>query len=389
MFDRLLKPDLLETLESFPAVAILGPRQSGKTTLAQEIAQTRPNAIYLDLESERDRAQLTQPELFLEKHLGHLVILDEIHRLPNLFPVLRGQIDRARRQGYKAGQYLLLGSGSPELLKQSGESLAGRIAYLNLSPLNVLETTEVAVETLWVRGGFPDSLLARNDQKSRVWRDHFITTYLERDIPQMGVRIATSNLRRLWGMLAYQQGAQLNMANLARTMGVDVKTIQRYVGLLEDLMLVRLLQPWSANLGKRLTRAPKVYVRDSGVLHALLGLPDFNALVAHPIMGQSWEGFAVENMLSSMSINAQAWFYRSQGGAELDLMIQWPNQKIWAIEIKHGLTPKPGRGFYSACQDVNADQKWVVYSGKNTFPVAPNVTALSLHDMCQTIRNQS
>lgn len=386
MFDRLLKTNLQETLGIFPAVALLGPRQAGKTTLAHQIAAEHPGSLYLDLESERDRAQLAQPELFLEKHLGRLVILDEIHRIPNLFPILRGQIDRARRHGYKAGQYLLLGSGSPELLRQSGESLAGRIAYLNLSALNVLEVGDTDLETLWTRGGFPDSLLAHDDHHSREWRDHFITTYLERDIPQMGVRIAASSLRRLWGLLAYQQGAQLNMANLARTMGLDVKTIHRYVGLLEDLMLVRVLQPWSANLGKRLTRTPKVFVRDSGILHALLGLENFNALIAHPVMGQSWEGFVTENILSCAPTNSQSWFYRTTGGAEVDLMIQWPDQKIWAIEIKHGLMPRPSKGFYAACDDIKADQRWVVYSGESNFPVATGVTALPLAQMCQAVR---
>ena len=291
MFSRILYPQLLDAIAHSPAVALLGPRQVGKTTLALEGGE-RSHALYLDLESEQDRA-----ELYLADHLDKLVILDEVHRAPGLFPVLRGLIDRSRRAGHRSGQYLLLGSASPDLLKQSGETLAGRIAYLELAPLQVLETPDVPVDELWVRGGFPESVLAQDAMQSLRWRQNFIRTYLERDIPQFGPRIPAETLRRFWGMLAHLQGGLLNVAQLARNLGVDTKTAGGYLDLLVDLLLVRRLPPWHANLGKRLVKSPKVYVRDSGLVHALLNIADKEALLAHPVVGQSWEGFAVENLL--------------------------------------------------------------------------------------------
>ena len=267
MIDRNLSPQLSDVIAHSPAVALLGPRQVGKTTLALEVGQ-HYHALYLDLESEQDRAKLAQPELYLADHQDKLVILDEVHRAPGLFPVLRGLIDRGRRAGRRSGQYLLLGSASLDLLKQSGETLAGRIAYLELAPFNVLETRTLPADDLWVRGGFPESLLASDAARSLRWRQDFIRTYLERDIPQFGPRIAAETLRRFWAMLAHRQGGLLNTAQFARNLGVDVKTVGSYLDLLVDLLLVRRLPPWHANLGKRLVKSPKVYVRDSGLVHA-------------------------------------------------------------------------------------------------------------------------
>lgn len=376
MINRILYTKLSDAISRSPAVALIGPRQVGKTTLALEVGKNH-NALYLDLESEQDRAKLAQPELYLADHQDKLVILDEIHRAPNLFPVLRGLIDQGRRAGRKAGQYLLLGSASLDLLKQSGETLAGRIAYLELTPFNLLETQALPSDDLWVRGGFPESLLAANATWSLRWRQDFIRTYLERDIPQFGPRIAAETLRRFWGMLAHHQGGLLNTAQFARNLGVDAKTAASYLDLLVDLLLVRRLPPWHANLGKRLVKSPKVYVRDSGLVHALLNIPDKETLLAHPVVGQSWECFVIENLITSAPDGVQAYFYRSNGGAEIDLLLAWPDGTLWAIEIKRSLTPKLERGFHAACTDLNPTRKFVVYPGTERYRIATDIEAIS------------
>lgn len=380
MISRIIYPQLSDAVAHSSAVALLGPRQVGKTTLALEIGRSH-NALYLDLESEQDRAKLAQPELYLSDHQDKLVILDEVHRAPGLFPVLRGLIDRGRRAGRRSGQYLLLGSASLDLLKQSGETLAGRIAYLELAPFNVLETRKLPTDNLWVRGGFPESLLASDAARSLRWRQDFIRTYLERDIPQFGPRIATETLRRFWGMLAHHQGGLLNTAQLARNLGVDIKTAGGYLDLLVDLLLVRRLPPWHANLGKRLVKSPKVYVRDSGIVHALLNISDKEALLAHPVVGQSWECFVIENLLVCASTKAQGYFYRTSGGAEIDLLVSWPDGNLWAIEIKRSLSPKLERGFHVACADLAPTRKFVVYPGAERYPLAVDIEAISLEDM--------
>ncbi len=380
MISRILYPQLVDAVTHSPAVALLGPRQVGKTTLALEIGQ-RHNALYLDLESEQDRAKLTQPELYLSDHQDRLVIIDEVHRAPGLFPVLRGLIDRGRRAGRRSGQYLLLGSASLDLLKQSGETLAGRIAYLELTPFHVLETEALPSDDLWVRGGFPDSLLAPDAARSLRWRQDFIRTYLERDIPQFGPRIAAETLRRFWGMLAHLQGGLLNTAQFARNLGVDVKTAGGYLDLLVDLLLVRRLPPWHANLGKRLVKSPKVYVRDSGLVHALLNIADKEALVSHPVVGQSWECFVIENLLVCAANKAQGYFYRTSGGAEIDLLLSWPDGSLWAIEIKRSLSPKLGRGFHAACADLAPARKFVVYPGEERYRHAADIEAISLAEL--------
>ena len=386
MIDRHLLSRLIEEIRHSPAVALLGPRQAGKTTLAREAAKTMPGSIYLDLESERDRAKLAQPELYLAEHLSELVILDEVHRAPGLFPVLRGLIDQARRNGKRAGQYLLLGSASLDLLQQSGETLAGRIAYLELAPLDLLEVGADQAETLWLRGGFPESLTAPSLQRSLRWRDNFIRAYLERDIPQFGPRIAAQTLRRCWTMLAHLQGSLLNVAQLARNLGLDAKTAHSYVHLLCALLLVRRLQPWHTNLGKRLVKSPKVYIRDSGLVHALLGIETKDALLAHPVVGASWEGFAIENLLAYAPANVQGYFYRTGGGAEADLLLAWPDGKLWAIEIKRSLAPKVERGFHAACEDLMPERKLVVCPSLEPFPLGHGVQAMPLAMLCDELR---
>ena len=296
-------------------MALLGPRQVGKTTLALEIADAE-DALYLDLESPTDRARLTDPELYLAEYEDRLVIFDEVHRLPGLFQSLRGLIDRGRRRGKRARRFLLLGSASMDLLRQSGETLAGRIAYLDLGPFDALEVGGTQLDALWVRGGFPDSFLAADDDRSLTWRENFIRTYLERDVPQFGPRIPAETLRRFWVMLAHTQGGLLNAAALARGLGVDNKTVTRYLDLMVDLLLVRRLTPWRRNVGKRLVKSPKVYVRDSGIVHALLGLGSKEDIIGHPVVGMSWEGFVIETLLSVAPSRTEASFYRASGGAE-------------------------------------------------------------------------
>lgn len=380
MVPRQLLDPLMQALREAPAVCLLGPRQTGKTTLALEVGK-RLGGLYLDLESEQDRAKLAEPEAYLERHMDKLVILDEVHRTPNLFPVLRGLIDRARRNGQGNGRYLLLGSAALGLLRQSGESLAGRVRFLELTPFTVREPTDRDAAMLWLRGGFPESLLAQSDEQSLRWRRDFIRTYLERDIPQFGPRIAAETLRRFWTMLAHRHGAPLNVAELARSLGVDTKTAGRYVDLLVDLLLARRLAPWRANVGKRLIKAPRLYLRDSGLTHALLGIADLEALLAHPIAGASWEGFVIENVIASAPEGIEAYYYRTSGGAEIDLLLHLPGGRLWAIEVKRSLAPRPERGFHAACADLNPVRRFVVYPGAERFPLGQDVEAVSLSDL--------
>jgi predicted AAA+ superfamily ATPase len=385
MFTRRLASFLHDSLAEVPAVALLGPRQVGKTTLALEVARQRPS-LYLDLESERDRAKLDQAELYLADHLDKLVILDEVHRAPGLFMVLRGLIDQARRAGKPSGHYLLLGSASLDLLKQSGESLAGRISYLELGPLDLLEVGAAQSDALWIRGGFPDSLQASSAARSLRWRQDFIRTYLERDVPQFGPRIAAQSLRLLWTMLAHQQGGMLNTTQLARNLGLDVKTVGSYINLLADLLLVRRLLPWPSKLGKRLVKTPKLYVRDSGLVHALLDLKDKETVLSHPVVGASWEGYGIENLLACAPAQVQPYFYRSSAGAEVDLLLQWPSGELWAIEIKRSLSPKLERGFHEACADLKPARKILIYPGLESFPMGQDVKALPLEQLCKELQ---
>ncbi len=386
MIERRLHSKLDALLNKNPAVVLIGPRQAGKTTLALEIVSAR-NALYLDLESPRDLAKLSDIEQFCQANADKLLVLDEVQRLPELFAPLRSIIDQRRRSGQKYGQFLLLGSASVELLKQSSESLAGRIALAELFPLDALEIepTSTAVQSLWLRGGFPESCLAENDTASLDWRWDFIRTYLEKDIPLLGPRIPAETLRRLWTMLAHNQGATLNASNLAAGLGVSGQTIGRYIDLLVDLLLIRRLQPWRSNVGKRLVKTPKVYVRDSGIVHALLGIEDFNSLLGHPVVGGSWEGFVIENILASISERIPRSFYRTSGGAEIDLILEPAASERWAIEIKLSTAPKVSKGFYSACDDIQATRKILIYSGEDSFPMKDNVEAMGLQSFMKEL----
>ena len=365
-------------------IALLGPRQVGKTTLAFEIKNDQ-SALYLDLEAPRDRNKLTDPESYLRQHQDKLIIMDEIHRAPELFNILRGLIDENRRQGNIKCQFLILGSASIDLLNQASESLAGRITYVELYPFNLTEVGIAAMHTLWLRGGFPDSFLSRSERYSQTWRRNFIRTYLERDIPQFGPRIPAETLRRFWTMLAHLQGELLNYTNLGRSLGVTNKTISNYLDLLTDLLLVRRLLPWKDNTGKRLVKSPKIYIRDSGLMHSLLHISDYDSLMGHPKSGDSWEGFVIENLLSVAPTDTEATFYRTAVGAEIDLVLQFSDQ-TWAIEIKRSTVPKLTKGFYSACADIHPTAQYVVYNGEDSYPLREGIEALSLPTLMKKLR---
>jgi len=388
MIERRAATEVATLLEQLPAVVLVGPRQAGKTTLALELAKTRP-ATYLDLESMADRARLAEPELYFADHSGELVILDEIHRAPGLFETLRGVIDAGRREGRGTGRFLLLGSAAIDLMAQSGETLAGRVAFVELTPFDVTEVGAAKLDRLWIRGGFPDSFLAASDPISLHWREDFIRTYLERDIPQLGPRIPAETLRRLWTMFAHHQGGLLNAAQLARGLGVSATTIAHYLDLMVDLLLVRRLPPHLPNLGKRLIRSPKVYVRDSGLLHALLGLTDKEAVLGHPVAGPSWEGMAIENILAAAGTGGrrvQASFYRTSHGAEIDLVLSWPSGEEWAVEIKRSLAPTVERGFHSALADLRPERALVVYPGYERYRIGPSIEAIGVAGACELAR---
>jgi len=387
MIERALKSVVAGMLRRHAAVGLLGPRQAGKTTLALEIAAGRSN-VYLDLESESDRAKLADAGHYLGRHEDRLVILDEIQRAPGLFQTLRGLIDAGRRRGRRTGRFLILGSASLDLLQQSAESLAGRIAYIELAPFDALEVRggRSERERLWLRGGFPDSFLAGTDAASLEWRQAFIRTYLERDVPQLGPRIPAETLRRFWTMLAHAQGGTLNAARLASGLGISGQSVVRYLDLLADLLLVRRLAPWTANVGKRLVRSPKVYIRDSGIAHALLGIGDLDTLLGHPVAGPSWEGFAIENLVAAAPPGTQSGFYRTAGGAEADLVLALAPARLWAIEIKRNLAPKPERGFREACADLGATKRLIVYPGEERFSVGPGMEAIGLTELMHELR---
>lgn len=381
MNPRLAQQELADLLAQFPAVVLIGPRQAGKTTLALAEAAGRRDALYLDLELPSAQRQLDDPEAFLLEQRNKLVILDEVQRLPELFAVLRGVIDIRRRAGEAAGQFLLLGSASGVLLQQTSESLAGRVAQLELTPFQareVLSSNAPAADlnALWVRGGFPLSWLADDDSSSLRWREAFITTYLERDIPTLGPRIPATTLRRLWTMLAHTHGGLLNQSQLAASLAVSGQTVARYIDLLCDLMLVRRLPAWHGNVGKRLVRAPKVFVRDSGIVHALLGLPDLESVLAHPVAGASWEGFVIEQLIAAAT-RAEASFYRTTHGAEADLVLGFRDGETWVVEIKRASAPTVSKGFHLAAADVGATRKLVVAPVVEPYPMRDGIEVMN------------
>lgn len=382
---RNLRPALVQALKTMPVVALLGPRQVGKTTLARAVAKEdidKPIS-YFDLELDSDLAKFTDAEAFLRQQEGRLTIIDEIQHQPQLFRILRGLVDERKRQGERTGQFLLLGSASRDLLQQTSESLAGRVRFLELNPLTLAEVQSENesidfTEQLWMRGGFPDSYLASTNQESWNWRSDFIRTYIERDIPQLGVNIPPAKMRRFWTMLAHLNGQQVNFSNLGKSLDATHTTIRNYLDLLTDLYMVRQLTPWYGNTKKRLIKAPKVFVRDTGLLHRLLNIQDYNALLSHPVIGSSWEGFVIENILTHLTDDWTASYYRTSNGTEIDLVLENPNGEIWAIEIKRSHAPKIKASYYHAADDIGAHRKFVIYSGRDQFPISNETEVIGL-----------
>lgn len=387
MITRQTEAVVLQRLkESTPAVVLLGPRQVGKTTLARRIATDwSMGSVYLDMERPADRRRLDDADTYLRTQAGKLVVIDEIHRMPGLFEILRGIIDDYRAAGKRYGHFLLLGSAALDLMQQSAESLAGRVAYIEMGPITIAEAVSETENTLWTRGGFPESLLATSDANSLDWRIDFIRSYLERDVPMFAPRMPAETIKRLWTMLAHQQGSMLNQARLAASLGISAPTVIRYIDLLVDLQLVRRLQPWSGNLSKRLVKSPKVYVRDSGIVHALLGLRQWDDVMGHPVAGLSYEGFVIENLIQAAAQNTQvprlATYYRTQDGAEIDMVFERAGQPEMAIEIKRSSAPTVERGFSVACEDLKVKQRYVVYPGTEIFPLREGVQAMGLKDL--------
>ncbi len=387
MIPRLVSQQIEDALQRQAAVVLIGPRQAGKTTLALEIGHEH-NALYLDLEDRDDRNRLANPVLFFENFEDRLVILDEIHRMPDVFPVLRGVIDKGRRKGKGKGRFLILGSASIDLLQKSGETLAGRISYVNLTPFSALEieNDRASRERLWLRGGFPDSYLAPDDANSLALRKDFIRTYLERDVPMFGPRIPATTLERLWTMLAHRQGTMLNASEIGRALEVSTQSVTRYIDLLTDLLLVRRLPPFHANVGKRLVKSPKVYVRDSGLVHALLGIETMEQLAGHPVVGMSWEGYVLETLLSVLPWRTTAFFYRTAAGAEIDLVLAHQDGSIWAIEIKRALSARVRRGFHLACADIKPSRAFAVHAGGDRYPVSETIEGIGVRALAEELR---
>ena len=378
MIDRELRTRIEQALVDFPVVGILGPRQVGKTTLAKMIAEgLKTKVLYLDLERLSDAQKLAHPELYLEGFADTLVILDEVQRKPELFPLLRSLVDARGRNG----QFMLLGSASPDLKRQASESLAGRVCYFELTGLlpSELDMEAQAMNSLWARGGFPRSFLARSDAVSFQWRESFVQTFLERDIPSLGINTPATTLMRFWQMVAHCHGQLWNASKIAASLGVTSPTTRKYLDLLQDTFMVRQLLPYSQNLKKRLVKSPKVYLRDSGLLHALLGIDSYGTLLGHPSAGASYEGWIIEQILATVPSHWTASFYRTSAGAEIDLLLQ-PSQQTppIAVEIKHALAPKPTKGFWSALEDVQPRKTYIVYPGTETYPLADTVFALPM-----------
>lgn len=390
-------------LEQFDSVALLGPRQVGKTTLAREIASgLGDGARYLDLESPADRRQLDDPEAYFSAYADRLIILDEIQRAPEIFRILRGQIDARRRMGGRGGKFLILGSASMELLRQSSESLAGRISFVELAPFNLREVLpeilpqetiaraeqlRITTDALWLKGGFPESFLRNDESASLQWREDFIQAYLERDLPQFGIQIGAEQLGLFWRMLANDQGELFNAQRYARSMGLSGHTVARYLDILEKLLLVRQLPPWSLNTGKRLVKSVRPYVRDSGLLHALLSLRSMDNLRGHAVSGKSWEGFVIEALIDVCNGRARPYFYRTAAGAEADLVIEFAPGRCWAIEIKLSTAPAVDRGFHNAADDLAAERRILVYKGNDDFPMRGGIEAMSLLTAMNEVRS--
>lgn len=376
MIRRIIQEKVLNSLKNFPVAGILGPRQVGKTTLAKEIQKEIQSSLYLDLELPSDYNKFNEPELFLAEQKNNLVIIDEIQRKPDLFAVIRALVDKERRNG----RFLILGSSSPNLLKQSSESLAGRINFHNLSNFLMTElgNDKKTSDRLWIRGGFPDSYMAQSDDVSNAWRESFIRTYLERDIPNFGIRIPAIQLRRFWMMIAHSHGSLWNASKISSALGISPPTAKNYLDILDETFIVRRLIPFHSNIKKRIVKSPKVYIRDSGLLHSLLNIGSKDELLGHPIAGNSWEGFVIEQIINNLSGKYNSYFYRTGAGAEVDLVVVKGDKVVLCIEVKLSLSPLPTQGFFNAMQDLHCNNGIVVYPGEETYTIKNNVKIVPL-----------
>ncbi|MFZ4475140.1 MAG: ATP-binding protein [Saprospiraceae bacterium] len=375
---RKAEKEILDLAAYFPAVVIVGPRQVGKTSLSRHIANQLPQpSIYIDLELPEERSLLSEPTLFLEQHRNETVILDEVQRLPELFPVLRGLIDRDRRPG----RFILLGSAAPELIRDSSESLAGRVAYYEMQPFLHAEVPQIDYRVHWQRGGFPESLLAPDDRRSTQWRQNFIQTYLERDLPLLGLRADPIVIGKLWTMLAHNHGQLLNVEALSNALGLASNTIRKYMDFLESAYLIRRIQPFYTNIGKRLVKSPKVYIRDTGLLHSLLGIPDFDRLQRQPILGSSWEGYVLQEIAGMLEETDQLYFYRTNSGTEADAVIVRGGAPIILFEIKYSTAPVPSKGFYIAQKDLGTTRNYVVYPLERDYPLNAQTQVIGFNNI--------
>jgi predicted AAA+ superfamily ATPase len=383
LIERKIRTDIERSLKEYPVVGIVGSRQTGKTTLAKQIkSDLKAKTIYLDLELPSDLNKIRDAEIYLNQYSDNLVIIDEIQCQPSLFPLIRALVDKNR----KAGRFLILGSASPQLKRQAAESLAGRIIYHELTVFDLQEVDYKKMHRLWLRGGYPKSFLAVSDKESMIWREAFIKTYLERDIPQLGIRIPAIQLRRFWTMIAHAQGQLWNASQMANNMGISAPTVRHYLDILDDTFVVRQLQPYYANIKKRLIKSPKVYIRDTGLLHSLLGNSTLDALYGHPSVGSSWEGFVIEQIIGILPRGWQFFFYRSSSGAEIDLLLMNNKKAAIAVEIKYSLSPQATKGFWSSYRDLNCRKGFIVYPGNETYPLEKDVFALPLKNITDIIK---
>lgn len=391
MIERSFKSKLLEKLRLFPVVALIGPRQVGKTTLAYQIAgELSKESVYLDLERDSHLNRLNEPELYLSQQSGKCVIIDEVQRKPELFPLIRSLVDERKREGEKSAQFLILGSASKELLKQSSESLAGRIAYLELTPfgnLEVVKDDNKLMNQHWIRGGYPDSFLAVSKEDSMEWRRQFISTFVERDLNQLGVDVSSEGIKRLWSMLAYSQGSILNASNYADGLGVSSVTVKRYIDVLTEMFMLRQLPAWSGNSSKRLIKSPKVFVRDSGLLHCLADINTEDKLYGHHLCGMSWEGYIIENIINHLPKNCSYFYYRTRAGAEIDFVIERDLKPFCAVEIKRSVSPKIEKGFYLGMKDIGVTKGFVIAPVNERHHLKEDIEVLGLREFLRFVEN--